>query len=89
MQVVQGKAHNAKELEGPVNERMADFASRGYRALGLAWCDGDGKEDQGGPKWEMLALLPMFDPPRHDTKPTIENCMHQVRQTLSKVNIVR
>jgi H+-transporting ATPase len=36
---------------------------------------GDGST--GETKWEMLCLLPMFDPPRHDTKETIENCKEQ------------
>jgi H+-transporting ATPase len=28
-------------------------------------------------KWEMLCLLPMFDPPRHDTRDTIHHCRDQ------------
>lgn len=31
-----------------------------------------------GPRWEMVGLVPLFDPPRHDTKETIERC-HEVR----------
>jgi hypothetical protein len=31
-----------------------------------------------GPKWVMVGLVPLFDPPRHDTKETIERC-HEVR----------
>ena len=27
-----------------------------------------------GPRWEMVGLVPLFDPPRHDTKETIERC---------------
>lgn len=26
-------------------------------------------------KWEFVALLPMFDPPRHDTAATIAECL--------------
>jgi hypothetical protein len=26
-------------------------------------------------RWEFLVLLPLFDPPRHDTKHTIEECI--------------
>ena len=26
-------------------------------------------------KWEFVVLLPLFDPPRHDTKDTIEKCI--------------
>lgn len=25
-------------------------------------------------EWEFICLLPLFDPPRHDTKETIERC---------------
>ena len=25
-------------------------------------------------EWEFVCLLPLFDPPRHDTKETIERC---------------
>ena len=25
-------------------------------------------------RWEFVCLLPLFDPPRHDTKETIERC---------------
>ena len=40
-----------------------DFASRGFRSLGVAI-----NEDN---KWRLLGLLPMFDPPREDTAATI------------------
>nr|QEH60479.1 H+-translocating ATPase P-type [Dunaliella maritima] len=73
-QVVLAKAWNAAELDATVNQKMVEFANRGFRALGLAMADGDGKD---GTKWEMLALLPLFDPPRHDTKETIEHCQNQ------------
>lgn len=39
-----------------------DFASRGFRSLGVAINDG---------QWKLLGLLPMFDPPRSDTAATI------------------
>ncbi|PWN54459.1 putative PMA1-H+-transporting P-type ATPase [Violaceomyces palustris] len=41
----------------------ADFASRGFRSLGVAM-NSDGQ-------WKLLGLLPMFDPPRSDTAATI------------------
>ncbi|KAJ1033052.1 hypothetical protein NDA16_000331 [Ustilago loliicola] len=40
-----------------------DFASRGFRSLGVAM-NTDGQ-------WKLLGLLPMFDPPRSDTAATI------------------
>ena len=33
-------------------------------------------------RWEMIALLPMYDPPRHDTKKTIESCIEKGIQVI-------
>ncbi len=44
---------------------IEDFAHRGYRSLGVARAEGDGK-------WRFLGVLPLFDPPRDDSKATIE-----------------
>ena len=30
---------------------------------------------QKDPTWKFVGLLPLFDPPRHDTKETIEHCL--------------
>eukprot|EP00164_Ancoracysta_twista_P001497 GFYU01001962.1.p1 GENE.GFYU01001962.1~~GFYU01001962.1.p1 ORF type:complete len:976 (-),score=405.00 GFYU01001962.1:1123-4050(-) len=44
------------------------FAGRGYRTLGVARTN---EED----KWEFCGLIPLFDPPREDTKDTIERAL--------------
>ena len=44
---------------------VSDYAAQGYRALAAA------RTDDGG-NWVMLGILPMFDPPRTDSKETIE-----------------
>jgi len=41
------------------------FASKGYRTLGVARSDDDGKS------WAFLGLLSLFDPPREDSAETI------------------
>ncbi|TPX69453.1 H+-exporting ATPase [Spizellomyces sp. 'palustris'] len=46
------------------NERVAEFASRGFRSLGAAWKKGD-------EQWEILGILCLFDPPRDDTARTV------------------
>lgn len=49
-----------KEYEAKVTE----FASRGFRALGVA------RKRQGRP-WEILGIMPCLDPPRYDTAKTV------------------
>ncbi|BGP14084.1 hypothetical protein JCM10213_002379 [Rhodosporidiobolus nylandii] len=53
-----------KEVVAHYKEKAQEFATRGFRSLGVAI-----KED--GKDWELLGLLSMNDPPRHDTPPTI------------------
>ncbi len=51
-----------QEIVGAVD----DLAGRGFRALGVA-------RREGGGAWEMLGVLPLSDPPREDSKSTIES----------------
>ncbi len=51
----------AEEVMKPVNE----FAEKGYRTLGVAIKDGDDS-------YNYVGLIPLFDPPRDDSKHTIE-----------------
>lgn len=64
-QVVLDEADNRPEIKDRVLSDIDSFASRGYRSLGISQSD-DGKF------WTMVGLIPMFDPPRDDTKETIE-----------------
>jgi H+-transporting ATPase len=52
------------EVEEGYKDKVAEFASRGFRSLGVARKQGDGK-------WEMMGIMPCYDPPRHDTARTI------------------
>jgi H+-transporting ATPase len=63
-QVIQGLAENAAAVKDAVNKAVNDFAERGFRALGVARADGDGK-------WQLLGVLALFDPPRADAKSTV------------------
>ncbi|MFO1162386.1 MAG: plasma-membrane proton-efflux P-type ATPase [Reyranellaceae bacterium] len=49
-----------------VHKTVEDLGTRGYRALGVARSEDDGKS------WALLGILPMFDPPRDDSKATID-----------------
>jgi H+-transporting ATPase len=63
-QVIQGLSANAAAVKEAVDKAVNDFAARGFRALGVARADDDGK-------WRFLGVLPLFDPPRVDAKETI------------------
>ncbi|BBN08534.1 H+-transporting ATPase [Marchantia polymorpha subsp. ruderalis] len=69
-------AANKNEIEKKVHEIIERFADRGLRSLGVASQDvPDGvKESEGGP-WEFLGLVPLFDPPRHDTADTVKRAL--------------
>jgi H+-transporting ATPase len=71
-QAVLKHCHNKQALEKAVTDKVNDLASRGYRALGVALAEGEGAATAPGTKWEYVGLVPLFDPPRHDTKATIE-----------------
>ena len=63
-QVILALSANAAEVKSAVDEAVDDFAARGFRALGVAHADNDGK-------WRVLGVLPLFDPPRVDAKATV------------------
>ena len=63
-QVILALSTNAGAVKDTVDKAVNDFATRGYRALGVARADGDGK-------WQLLGVLPLFDPPREDAKSTV------------------
>ncbi len=62
-QVILGLSSDAP-LKIALDKAVNDFAARGFRALGVARADEDGK-------WRLLGVLPLFDPPRVDAKETI------------------
>ncbi len=72
-QVVLRHSHNADELATAVNGKITEFANRGFRALGVSIAQGH--QDVSAAKFEMVAVVPLFDPPRHDTKDTIDRCL--------------
>ncbi|XP_020109657.1 plasma membrane ATPase-like [Ananas comosus] len=53
------------------------FADRGLRALAVARQEVPeaAKESTGGP-WQFVAVLPLFDPPRHDSAETIRRALN-------------
>ncbi|TNB47814.1 plasma-membrane proton-efflux P-type ATPase [Martelella lutilitoris] len=60
-------ANADKAVADEVDAHVAELGAKGYRALAVA------RSDDGGASWTLLGILPMFDPPRDDSKQTIEN----------------
>ena len=63
-QVILALAADAAAVKRAVDNAVDDFAGRGFRALGVARTDRDGK-------WQLIGILPLFDPPREDAKATV------------------
>jgi H+-transporting ATPase len=63
-QVILALAGDASEVKVAVDKAVDEFAARGFRSLGVARAEGDGK-------WHFAGVLPLFDPPREDAKATI------------------
>lgn len=59
-----------------VHETIEKYADRGFRSLAVARQEvpESTKESTGGP-WEFMGLLPLLDPPRHDSALTIEKAL--------------
>ncbi|CAL1375940.1 unnamed protein product [Linum trigynum] len=69
-------AYNRADIANRVHGIIDKFAERGLRSLGIARQDvpDNNKESSGGP-WEFVGLLPLFDPPRHDSAETIRRAL--------------
>ncbi|KAL6124507.1 hypothetical protein ACLB2K_077019 [Fragaria x ananassa] len=69
-------AHNKTQIEKKVHTMIDKFAERGLRSLGVARQEVPAgiKDSLGGP-WEFVGLLPLFDPPRHDSTETIRRAL--------------
>ena len=63
-QVILEMSTNAGEVKPAVEKAVNEFAGRGFRSLGVARADQDGK-------WQFVGVLPLFDPPRPQAKATI------------------
>ncbi len=65
-QVVLDMCNPSADIKTRAEQVVNDFASKGYRTLGIARTDVHGQ-------WHFLGILPMFDPPRVDAAKTISN----------------
>jgi H+-transporting ATPase len=67
-QVILALAANAGEVKSAVDKAVNDFAASGFRSLGVARAEEEGK-------WMLVGVLPLFDPPREDAKATIATAL--------------
>jgi H+-transporting ATPase len=63
-QVILALSTNAAQVGAAVEAAVNSFAARGFRSLGVACTDGVGA-------WQFIGVLPLYDPPRSDSKATI------------------
>jgi H+-transporting ATPase len=63
-QVILEMSTNKGEVTAAVDKAVNEFAGRGFRSLGVARADEEGR-------WQFAGVLPLFDPPREQAKATI------------------
>ncbi|KAK2654567.1 hypothetical protein Ddye_014423 [Dipteronia dyeriana] len=65
------------EIAGKVHAIIDKYAERGLRSLAVSYQEvpEKSKESPGGP-WTFCGLLPLFDPPRHDSAETIRRALN-------------
>ncbi|CAN6214853.1 unnamed protein product [Urochloa humidicola] len=65
------------ENEKKVHALIDGYADRGLRSLGVSYQQVPEKsKDSAGEPWQFVGLLPLFDPPRHDSAETIRRALH-------------
>nr|XP_010929115.1 plasma membrane ATPase 4 [Elaeis guineensis] len=69
---------NLKEdAKNKVHDMIDKFADRGLRSLGVARQEvPEADKDSAGGPWQFMGLLPLFDPPRHDSAETIRRALN-------------
>ncbi|XP_024156109.1 plasma membrane ATPase 2 [Rosa chinensis] len=69
-------AWNKSDIEKRAHTVIDKFAERGLRSLAVARQEvpAGTKDSPSGP-WEFVGLLPLFDPPRHDSAETIRRAL--------------
>ena len=70
------RRNKTEELESRLEGDVEEFATRGLRALAVAFEELDHDDPEGeGNGFELVGLLAIFDPPRSDTKQTIDDAL--------------
>jgi H+-transporting ATPase len=64
-QVILGLDPEAEKIREEAEKAVNEFASRGFRSLGVARTDENDR-------WRLVGIIPLFDPLREDSKETID-----------------
>ncbi len=64
-QVILSLCYDRDTIGAEVDKTVKDFAIKGYRTLGVAKTDVDGK-------WRLAGIIPIYDPPREDSAETLK-----------------
>ena len=68
--------NKTEKVEDLLEADVEDYASRGLRALAVAYEELSGDDPSAeGNGFELVGLLAIYDPPREDTKQTIEDAL--------------
>jgi len=65
LQVILALDPGSQKIQAEVDKAVDEFASRGFRSLGVARTDDKDK-------WQLIGVIPLSDPLREDSKATIE-----------------
>jgi H+-transporting ATPase len=73
----QWKVQNADDPSflNEVSQVDTGLSKSGYKTIGISICRGNARE-MANPVWVFAGLVPMLDPPRHDTAATIASLHH-------------
>ncbi|CAN6439284.1 unnamed protein product [Victoria cruziana] len=70
-------AHNRSEIDRRVHAVIDKFAERGLRSLAVAYQEvPECRKESLGDPWQFIGLMPLFDPPRHDSAETIRRALN-------------
>jgi len=72
-QVILKMASNRDAIAADVEQKIVEFADRGFRSLGVARTI----PGRGDNEWFMMGILSLSDPPRPDSKEVIERALQQ------------
>jgi H+-transporting ATPase len=65
-QVILSLIEDSDKVQPEFEKKIEDFAKHGFRSLGVARTDNQNK-------WRARGVIPLYDPPREDSKETIES----------------